>query len=96
MLNHCQQIEALEHLLQGFLSARFDNIAGLDPKVANMSATVFVNEIILPRLELLRQTGQKMEDGLRIRKTIMTLKGLEDYYQSEKGELKKSLTKTKK
>jgi hypothetical protein len=72
-LNHCQQVQALEKLLQGFLSARFDNIANLDPKVAKMSATAFVNEIIMPRLELLRQTGQKMEDGLYIRKTIMQL-----------------------
>lgn len=95
-LNHCQQIEALEVLLQGFLSARFDNIVDLDPKVAKMSATAFINEIILPRLELLRQTGQKMEDGLRIRKVIMTLKGLEEYYQSEKGKLKLSLTKIEK
>jgi len=94
-LNHCQQVEALEKLLQGFLSARFDNIAGLDPKVANMTATAFVNEIVLPRLELLRQTGQKMEDGLKIRKTIMVIKDLEDYYQSEKANLKASLTKTK-
>ena len=94
-LNHCQQVEAIEHLLQGFISARFDNIADLDPKVAKMTATAFVNEIILPRLELLRQTGQKMEDGLRIRKAIMSLKGLEDYYQSEKEKLRKGLTKVK-
>jgi hypothetical protein len=73
MLNHCQQVQALEKLLQGFLSARFDNIANLDPKVANMTATAFVNEIIMPRLEILKQTGQKMEDGLRMRKKIMSL-----------------------
>lgn len=70
-LSHCQQVEALEVLLQGFLSARFDNIANLDKKVAKMTATAFVNKVIIPRLELLRQTGQNMEDGLTIRKAIM-------------------------
>jgi hypothetical protein len=115
-LNHCQQVEIIKRLLQGFLSARFDNIANLNKEVANMAATAFLTKIILPRLELLKQTGQDMEDGLTIRRAIMKmsndyleftdLKGkktmiegkgnLEEYYQKEKAQFKKSLINSRK
>jgi len=72
-LNHCQQVDALEALFKGFLCARFDNIANLDPKLAKMTAEAFFKEVIKPRLKQLKDTGQRMEDGLFIRKTIMQL-----------------------
>ena len=69
---HCNQVEAIRVLLNGFLSARFDNIASLDPKIAKMTATTFFNDIMGPRLDLLMETGQKMEDGLFLRQAVMS------------------------
>jgi hypothetical protein len=71
--NHCNQVEAIKALLNGFLSARFDKIVNLDPKVAEMTARTFFNSIIEPRLDKLMETGQRMENGLRIRQGIMAM-----------------------
>jgi len=92
-LNHCQQVEIIKRLLQGFLSARFDNIANLDKEVANMTATAFLTKIILPRLELLKQTGQDMEDGLTIRRAIMSMSN--DYLEFADLKGKKTMVKGK-
>jgi hypothetical protein len=101
-LNHCQQIEVLYTLWEGFLSARFDNIANLDPKIAKITAIMFFESIIKPRLDELKETGQRMEDGNIRRKVCMENTRLsknltlEEYYQKEKPKMKKVMEEQKK
>lgn len=86
-LNHCQQIEALNVLIKGFFVARFDNISNLDKSVAKMTAETFYEQVLKPRLENLKHTGQRMENGLTRRKKFMESvivkgsKSSEEHYQ---------------
>jgi|GEM_PF-5492106 len=72
-LSHCDQLKIIETLLEGFLSARFDNIANLDSEIAEMTATDFFRDYIEPSLKELKETGQRMEDGLTMRRSVMSM-----------------------
>jgi hypothetical protein len=99
---HYQQTEALERLMKYFFSSEFDDIKDLDPDMAKMSATVFFNKTLKPRLDELKETGQKMEDDLTLRKMVMlsqitvTGEDFESFYQRVKPELKEKLKEDRK
>jgi len=89
--NHCQQIQILDRLLEGFFSSKFDNILNLDKKVAELTATAFYKQVLKPRIDELKKTGERMEEGLVKRKVLMELtklsptENLEEKYQGLKN-----------
>jgi len=72
-LNHCNQLDAIEILLKGFLCSRFDELLKNNPTISEITSEIFFNDIIKPRLEALKETGQRMEDGLTMRRSIMSM-----------------------
>jgi hypothetical protein len=99
-LNHCEQIEVLDTLIKHFFSPKFDKIKDLNNEMAKMTAESFYNQVLKPKLNLLKETGQKMENGLRLRKKLMGLSNLsnninlptlENYYQKHKKKWQKKL-----
>jgi hypothetical protein len=89
-LNHCEQIQILDGLLRGFYSSKFDNIINLDKEVSKLTAEAFYEQVLKPRLDELKETGERMETGLFRRKTVMELtnlsptENLEEKYQKIK------------
>jgi len=88
--NHCQQVQALDKLTQGFFSSKFDNILRLNKEVAELTSQEFYRQILKPRLDELMETGERMELGLIKRKEVMERRpcggiSLEEYYQKIKN-----------